>query len=424
LSSGGENTNVEELVIIKRRGGEPDAPHKGGVWKIAYADFMTAMMTFFLVMWLINAADKRTVTQVANYFNPVRLTDKSPSNKGLHDPGAGGSGAEGQQDKTPGKEGRAKGDGETESAKPKFSEEMLFKDPYGVLAKLAANAPEELRIEAKPGEDRQGKAFRDPFDPAQKLEPPQDPADPKTGAEGKSGAEPKGNADTKNSADGKSAADAKGNADVKNAVDGKDKAPAEALGQPRPAEVASDLASKDDGGSRDQDKTGREAARRLAAQKAAIKADADQIDAEIRHVFRRALPGTIPRIDVTVTSEGVLISITDDKTFGMFAVASAEPSPATVVMMENVARILAPRAERLIIRGHTDGRPYRSGNYDNWRLSTARAHVAYFMLARGGIDEKRFERVEGHADRSLRFPSDPEAAQNRRIEILLRRVPS
>ena len=60
--------------------------------------------------------------------------------------------------------------------------------------------------------------------------------------------------------------------------------------------------------------------------------------------------------------------------------------------------------EPLIVRGHTDGRPYRSGTYDNWRLSTARAHMAYYMLVRGGVDEKRFERVEGYADRSLRVP--------------------
>ena len=74
------------------------------------------------------------------------------------------------------------------------------------------------------------------------------------------------------------------------------------------------------------------------------------------------------------------------------------------------------------MRGHTDGRPYKSGTYDNWRLSTARAHMAYYMLVRGGIDEKRFERVEGHADRNLSVADDPEAAQNRRIEILLRKA--
>jgi chemotaxis protein MotB len=84
--------------------------------------------------------------------------------------------------------------------------------------------------------------------------------------------------------------------------------------------------------------------------------------------------------------------------------------------------VLAHRSERLVVRGHTDGRPYKSGTYDNWRLSTARAQMAYYMLLRGGIDEKRFEHIEGHADRDLRVADDPEAAQNRRIEILLRKA--
>jgi chemotaxis protein MotB len=47
--------------------------------------------------------------------------------------------------------------------------------------------------------------------------------------------------------------------------------------------------------------------------------------------------------------------------------------------------------------------------------------MAYHMLVRGGVGEQRFERVEGHADRSLKVGDDPGAAQNRRIEILLRR---
>ena len=46
---------------------------------------MTAMMAFFLVMWLINAADKKTIVQVAAYFNPMRLTDRVAAPKGLED---------------------------------------------------------------------------------------------------------------------------------------------------------------------------------------------------------------------------------------------------------------------------------------------------------------------------------------------------
>jgi chemotaxis protein MotB len=49
-----------------------------------------------------------------------------------------------------------------------------------------------------------------------------------------------------------------------------------------------------------------------------------------------------------------------------------------------------------------------------------RAQVAYYMLARGGIVEGRFDSIEGHADRDPKIPSDPNAAENRRIEIMLR----
>jgi chemotaxis protein MotB len=42
------------------------------------------------------------------------------------------------------------------------------------------------------------------------------------------------------------------------------------------------------------------------------------------------------------------------------------------------------------------------------------------MMTRGGLDEKRIERIEGHADHTLKDTKDPNAAQNRRIEILLK----
>ncbi len=44
-------------VIVVRRGGKHGAGHHGGAWKVAYADFVTAMMAFFLVMWLVTQSD-------------------------------------------------------------------------------------------------------------------------------------------------------------------------------------------------------------------------------------------------------------------------------------------------------------------------------------------------------------------------------
>jgi chemotaxis protein MotB len=81
----GEENPAPEIVIIRRGGGEDQAGAKGGAWKIAYADFVTAMMAFFLVMWLINASNEETRAQVASYFNPIKLTDSTTGARSLKD---------------------------------------------------------------------------------------------------------------------------------------------------------------------------------------------------------------------------------------------------------------------------------------------------------------------------------------------------
>ncbi len=54
------------IIIIKKKGGHGGS--HGGAWKIAYADFVTAMMCFFLVMWLVNSAEVSTRQNIAQYF--------------------------------------------------------------------------------------------------------------------------------------------------------------------------------------------------------------------------------------------------------------------------------------------------------------------------------------------------------------------
>src|SRR5262245_43342501 len=46
------NGPVQPVIIVKKKGGH--GGHHGGAWKVAYADFVTAMMAFFLVMWLVS----------------------------------------------------------------------------------------------------------------------------------------------------------------------------------------------------------------------------------------------------------------------------------------------------------------------------------------------------------------------------------
>jgi chemotaxis protein MotB len=65
------------IIIVKRRK-QRVAGHHGGAWKVAYADFVTAMMAFFLVMWLITAVSKEQRAAVFEYFkNPSMESGKS-----------------------------------------------------------------------------------------------------------------------------------------------------------------------------------------------------------------------------------------------------------------------------------------------------------------------------------------------------------
>jgi chemotaxis protein MotB len=62
------------VIVVKKKKAKHGGGHHGGSWKIAYADFMTAMMAFFLVMWLISIASPKELTQIAEYFRtPLKV---------------------------------------------------------------------------------------------------------------------------------------------------------------------------------------------------------------------------------------------------------------------------------------------------------------------------------------------------------------
>ena len=57
-------------IIIKKKKSGGGGGHHGGAWKVAYADFVTAMMAFFLLMWLLNATTEKQRKGLADYFSP------------------------------------------------------------------------------------------------------------------------------------------------------------------------------------------------------------------------------------------------------------------------------------------------------------------------------------------------------------------
>jgi chemotaxis protein MotB len=73
----------EKPPIIVRRVKRGRAAHHGGAWKIAYADFVTAMMAFFLLMWLIGSTTKGDLEGIAEYFKtPLKVALQGGSGSG------------------------------------------------------------------------------------------------------------------------------------------------------------------------------------------------------------------------------------------------------------------------------------------------------------------------------------------------------
>lgn len=382
VSDGGHH---HEIIIVRHGGGDHEDGHHGGAWKIAFADFMTAMMCFFLVMWLINAANEQTKSAVASYFNPVKLIDRNSSRKGLEEIGDGPNALEstGESKDTlqPGGESQTGNEGLPDSDDPPTSDAMdphsddkLFADPYAVLAEIAANIDSRQNISAKGDGGAQaagpatgadgGESYRDPFAPdfwSQQVETAQD-------TEGE-----KVEIDTRNTREERA-----------------EKAPEKAV----PSEPAAEMQAGE-----------------------AVEAKARQIEKELAEALGKETLGK--GVSVVATERGVLISVTEELDFGMFEIGSATPRPELVRAMEKIGNVLSGHAGSIIVNGHTDGRPFRNDKYDNWRLSASRAQSAYYMIVRSGLEEKRVTEIAGFADRKLKNPADPLAAENRRIEILL-----
>jgi chemotaxis protein MotB len=423
------DTDRQDFIILRRSASRPTDQIKTGVWKIAHADFMTAMMALFLVLWLVNSTNRETRTTVAQYFNPIKLSDTTSDRKGVRNP----------QDAEPGEvDSTSRHDGDQVGAAKTGSDrrpsatlkdprqgKAAFEDPYAVLAEVAAAKPEPgsdrastltLGATGKPGMNG-GEAMRDPFDPNFWRQTPQtDKPKRQQAFAGDTAPAPAAASDTAPKPQSAAEAPSPSHASPSPAspvpaspaptsAAAADAAPAVAILPPATAPAMSPRPGL---------------AAPAGASSSASRADEAVATAIASAIGKSASPrADQPQVDVRKTDEGVLISLTDNANFGMFDIGSAEPHPQTVAAMQRVAAVLKEREGAIVIRGHTDARPFRDGRSDNWRLSTSRAHTAQDLLVQGGISAARIEHIEGHASRRPRA-SDPNAAENRRIEILIR----
>jgi len=415
MSEGENHHHGKNEIIIVKRHGDHDGDHHAAAWKIAYADFMTAMMAFFLVMWLVNAANEETKASVASYFNPIKLTDDKPAEKSVKKPANSAEGEatqdkskeEGQQQASGNGAEKGKDENTTAGEETQYSQADFFENPYSVLSEIAQEVGQQANVSAK-GEGgaansgpatgaNGGEAYRDPFDPdfwTQQVEISQatDAGSEAAATDGKPAEQQQQMAAV--DAD-RTVEDALKEADSEEAAKKAEEAKAEA-----DKAAAADAKDKTEDAKAEEEK----------------KADdlKQQIAREIGSLGKLA-----EGLTVTPAEGGLLVSLTDQLDTPMFNIGSAVPRKEMVLAMEKIGNILEGRPGAVAIRGHTDGRPFAGGKNDNWRLSMDRAQSAYYMLVRGGLEEKRVSQVSGFADRRLKVPGDPMADANRRIEILI-----
>jgi chemotaxis protein MotB len=368
----------QEILIIRRGGGE-DAPQKGGAWKIAYADFVTAMMAFFLVMWLINSANEVTKARVASYFNPIKMTDAAPLRRGLKEtidaqnPNAQTEATEAKEGSTSAKNQLSPGTKVTDVS----SEAELMLSPYTSLDELVKRSGDL----SKKGLVEENEAeIGDPFNPRAYTKFPAE----------------SDNHDAEKSEISKLSPHAENQQ--------KDTAP----------EINFESPSKSGEGLKESQE---------ANAKDPASPETIRLAEELREQVEIQVAGLRDRIDlgfkVEVTSEGILLVLEDRSAKSMFAIGSAQPNPALIEIIGGIGGLLSSRDGAVIVRGHTDGRLFRNRKYDNWQLSTDRAHMASYMLIRGGFPETRIMRIEGYGSSKPVMEKEFMLDANRRVEFLV-----
>jgi chemotaxis protein MotB len=73
----GRNEPQPRPIIVKKIIAEAHGGHHGGAWKVAYADFVTAMMAFFLLLWILGATTEKQRKGIADYFTPTMVELKT-----------------------------------------------------------------------------------------------------------------------------------------------------------------------------------------------------------------------------------------------------------------------------------------------------------------------------------------------------------
>ncbi len=126
-------------------------------------------------------------------------------------------------------------------------------------------------------------------------------------------------------------------------------------------------------------------------------------------------------IEMTISSEGLRIELSESESGTFFDSGSAQPTPSGRDILTLLARQLGKLPNKIFIEGHTDSKPFgHSASFTNWELSANRANQCRQLMQANGIRADQVSQVRGFADQSLRDPGHPEDPCNRRISVIVR----
>ena len=293
-----QNNNLQNVIIIRKNKDDGVEPH-GGAWKIALADMMTAMMAFFLVMWLISATDEVTLKGIADHFKPPEATPR---------------------------------------------EQIAGTD--GLFGGLSILDPEGMPFQQTSADtDQLGRGSNDDVKDSQVYE----------------------NIST--------------------------------TGETHSEQDIIDIA-------------------RLADEKLFKTVQGKIVDMISKDPL---LEPTLKQVEFIREKDGLRIQIVDSENSSMFDLGTNILRPNAANLIDKIVSVLKVVPNKLIIRGHTDSRPFINSQFENnWTLSADRAEATRLYLQNSGIDKKKFVKIEGVADAEPYVPDDLMDPRNRRINIILK----
>jgi len=387
----------QQPIIIKRIKKCHGAAH-GGAWKVAYADFVTAMMAFFLLLWLLNAVTEEQLQGVADYFAPTSVSQSTS--------GAGGMLG-----------GKVVGEGSMTSQANTPSFTLSLPPPTIGQGGDALSDPKEGGAgdgEGTSPSENQGNGTNQGL-----------------GNEANMGAaRSKGSTKGDGTADG-GGAGGQGSGAGKGSLSGGGSGQGAGAGAEGAQGGGAQGGGQGGGGRSKGAQSGGASQAEAISEEQILKANADREQQQFdraKQALGQAI-NSIPELKkladslmVDNTPEGLRIQLVDQEGLAMFPKGSPDMYGHTRAMIDLVARVVKMLPERVAISGHTDSVPFANGgNYGNWELSADRALATRRALMNSGVPANRIDRVVGKADTEPLVNNDPGNARNRRITVVLLR---